>query len=200
MAATAKNFDNTKTIWNFADIWVNCGLPAVGAKPVIASDGTPDSATSPTCKHVGYLRGDTKVMYKSTKKDARDAQHTAPHRSRRDEESVRVESRWLQVLDTDLLDILVDGVTVSTVTGGKLVEAGGKRDIATSVVYVIAERTDAPGKYLCAVIFAAIFTEGLELTFNQEAEMDAPFGLDGQIVPSRADGKQLWSWYIDDSA
>lgn len=200
MAATAKNFDNTKTIWNHADIWVGCGLPAVGAKPVIASDGTPDSATSPTCQHVGYLRGDTKVMYKSTKVDARDAQHTAPHRSRRSEESVRVESRWLQVLDTALLDTLVDGATVSTVTGGKLVEMGGKRDIATSVVYIIAERTDVAGKYMCAVIFAGIFTEGLELTFNAEAEMDAPLGIDGQIVPSRADGKQLWSWYIDDSA
>lgn len=200
MPGTAKTYDNTKTIWRAADIWYDCSIPAAGAKPTLHTDGTPESVANPTAKHAGYLRGGTKYFYKWTKKDAMDDQHTAPHRSKRTGEELRVESRWLQVLDSALLNLLASGGTLSTVADGKLLELGGKRDITTTCVYVIAERVDSPGKYICVVIFAAISTEGLEFTFSEEDENDSPLALAGQTVASRADGKQLGSIYIQDAA
>lgn len=200
MAGTPKNYDNTRTVWGHADIWIDCAMPAAGAKPTLHTDGTPDATANPNAKHVGYLRPNTKWTYKSTKVDARDYQHTAPHRSKRGEESMRVESRWLQVLDADLLSGIVDGVTVTDVSDGTLVEAGGKRDIATTCVYIIAQRADVAGKYICIVILAALFTEGLEVTFDPEGENDSPLGIDAQAVPSRAEGRQLGQFYIQDSA
>ena len=199
MAGTVKTYDNTKTIWKACDIWFDCSIPAAAAKPTLATDGTPDATANPTAKHAGYLRGGTKAMYKWEKKDARDDQHTAPHRSKRTGEEMRVESRWLQVLDATLLNLLASGGTLSTVSDGKLVEFGGNRTITTTCVYVIGERVDSPGKYICFVIFAAISTEGVEFTFSEEDENDSPLGLTGQVIASRADGKQLGSIYIQDS-
>ena len=200
MAGTAKDYNNARTIWRSCDVWIDCAIPAAGAKPTLHTDGTPESVANPSAKHVGYLRGGTKFLYKWTKKDAMDDQHTAPHRSKRVGEELRIEGRWLQVLDSVLLDSLSSGGTLSTPSGGKLLELGGDRTITTTCVYLIAERVDSPGDYICCIIFAAIPTEGLEFTFSEEDESDSPLGLTGQVIASRADGKQLGSIYIDDPA
>lgn len=200
MAGTAKNLTNTHTIWNPCDIWTGCSAPAPGSKPTLHTDGTPDATANPTAKHGGILKGNVKWSYKSTYREATSHQLTAPHRRRRSAETVRAEGQWAKVLDTDILDAFVDGVTVSTVSGGKLVEGGGKRDISSTCAYLIAERVDSPGKYLCLVILDGVFTEGLEITFDQENENGSPFGISGNAVPSRADGKNLFMFYIDDPA
>jgi hypothetical protein len=200
MAGTAKNINSARTIWNPCDIWVGCSIPAAGAKPTLHTDGTPDSTANPSAKHLGILKGNVKWSFKSTLMEARSHQLTAPHRRRRGAEELKVEARWAQVLDTDLVDAVVDGVTVSTVTGGKIVEGGGKREITTTCVYIIAERVDSPGDYICLVVLDAAFTEGLEITFDQENESDSPLGISGNAIPSRADGKQLFIYYLDDPA
>lgn len=200
MAGTAKAYSNSRSIWNICDVWYGCSVPAAGAKPTLHTDGTPDATANPNAEHVGLLKENFKWFYKSAYMEARSHQLTAPHRRRRGSEEFRGEGRWLQVLDSDLIDALVDGATVSSVTGGKLVEFGGKRDIASTCVYIISERVDSPGKYICIVFFDGVFTEGLEFTFDNENESSSPLGITGNSVPSRADGRQIGSVYIDDPA
>lgn len=195
MAAGTINYDNTKTMWNQAEIWIGCAIPAAGAEPVLIN-GKPDLATSINAKHIGYLEAGAKWSYKWTEAVARDGQHTAPHRRKIVEEMMTIEAQWKQVLDLDNAAALSVGGTKIVTTNGQSLTFGGKKTIATTCTYVISEKVGDPGYYVVAIIYDGYNTEGLEVDMSNAGESNSPIKIVGNSVASRAAGDDLGQWHV----
>lgn len=200
MAGVADAFDNTKVMWEAGKVYVGAAVPAASAPPTIVTlaDGTLalDAVTNPSAVHVGYTEKGTVCKYNWTKKDAMDNEHTAPHLTRIVAEEMSIEGAWKQLLDPTLVETLSVGGTKASVTGGSIVEFGGKPTPTAQCVCVVAPRANDSTKAVVFMIYSAYNTEGVTLTNDLENEASSPFKFVGLSLASRARGKQMGQIYI----
>jgi hypothetical protein len=107
-----------------------------------------------------------------------------------------IEGAFKQILDPVLLETISVGGTKATVTGGNIVEFGGKPTPTAQCIAVVAPRADDSTKAVVFMIFSGYNTEGVTLTNNLEDEASSPFKFVGLSVASRARGKQMGVIFI----
>lgn len=200
MAGVADAFDGTKTMWEAGKVYVGAAVPAAGAAPTIVTlaDGSLalDAVTNPSAVHVGYTEKGTVCKYNWTKKDATDNEHTAPHATKIVAEEMTIEGAWKNLLDPALVETMSVGGTKATVTGGSIVEFGGKPTPTATCIVVVAPRRDDPTKAMVFMIYSGYNTEGVTFTNDLENEASSPFKFVGLSVASRARGKQMGQIFI----
>lgn len=198
MGASSVNFDKTKTMWNMGYVWLNCAVPAVDSIITVVANSngepTPDSTENPSAVHLGYTDKGTKCSYKFTKTDATDDEHYMPHDMKITAESMSIEGGWKQLLDSALLVPMSVGGTLTSPTGGKLVQFGGLDTITPTCIAVFAPKKNDATKFIQFVIFSGYNTEGVEWSNTKEGEAVSPFKFEALAVSTRAKGKQ--SGYI----
>lgn len=196
MPSIADAFDKTKTMWMPGKLYIGISPPAFGGVVTLDVNGLPDATENPNAKHIGMTRAGTKLFYKMTKADAKSDELPAPHDSKITGEEMRIEGRWLQVLDDALLASISVGGVSNTITGGKKVSFGGKGTIPTTCVLVVAPRKNDPTKFIQFCIYAGYNSEGVEIDVNSEKENDSPFVFRGQAVIGRTVNDMMGYFFI----
>jgi len=200
MAGVADGSNGATTMWNAGRVFILASVPAGGAAPTVATlaDGTLtlDATAHPNAVHIGMTEKGTVCKYSWTKKDAMDDEHTAPHATRIVAEEMTIEGAWKQILDATLVEKMSVGGTKSSVTGGNIVEFGGKLTPTAMCVCVVAPRQDDPTKAIVFMLYSAYNTEGITFTNTKEDEASSPFKFVGLSVTSRAAGKQMGVVFI----
>ncbi|HKS27077.1 MAG TPA: hypothetical protein VJS44_04630 [Pyrinomonadaceae bacterium] len=200
MPAGTTNFNKQKTMWNPGYVYYGCAVPAPGAIITVVIDAngipTPDATENPNHIHLGYTPKGTKCLYKWTKTDATDNEHTMPHDVRLTGEEMTITGQWKQLLDADLLEKMSVGGTKSSITGGTLIDFGGQDVLTPACIAVFAPRKEDPTKIIQFVLYSAYNTEGVEFTNDKDAEADSPFTFVGLSLANRPKKKQAGYIYI----
>jgi hypothetical protein len=183
-------------MWNAGQVWTGLSIPGAGAGPTLATDGTPDATANPNAKHIGMTDKGTKCTYSFTKKDAMDDEHTGPHATRIVQEVMTIEGAWKQVLDAALLAKISVGGNNASITGGNVVQFGGKQQPTADCIAVIAPRSDNAAKFVCFMLYSCYNESGVQLSNTKEDETSSPFKFTALAVQSRAVGDQLGQMLI----
>lgn len=198
MAATAKNYDAQTTVSGPVDIWMECGVPGAGAAPTLASDGTPDSVSSPNAVHAGMLKTGGKVGINAEIQERTSDNLVAPYEIRLLTAQMTIGGDMLQ-MDANLLGLITPGGTedASPPTDKTGVTIGALAVVNSSAVYAIWERKVA-GKFFNAVIYDAYQANGFELALNRNEDGAAEVEFRSLAVGSRATPDQVGALWLDD--
>ena len=195
MAATPKAYSTAMVELGPGDIWLNVGLPAAGARIVLASDGTPDSVTNPSCKHLGMTTEGAKLIYSPSITNFESDEQTAPIISQNVGEEVKIEGTMIQVLDTALITYLIAGATYSTAAGYEQNVMGGKQTVPTFTVAYIAPIYADTTKFLVFNLYKAYNAAGWQTDVSRKKMAAVPFSFMGLSISTRPAGEQaanLW--------
>jgi hypothetical protein len=198
MAATAKNYSALTTVSGPVDIWLECGVPGAGAAPTLASDGTPDDATSPNAVHAGMLKTGGGFNVNAELQERTSDNLSAPYEVRVLTATMAITGDMLQ-FDAELLGLITPSATVdgSPPTGKTGVTIGDVTAVNSSCVYGIWERKTA-GKYYNVVIYDAYQANGFELALNRNEDGAAEVSFQSIAVTSRAAVDRTGAIWLDD--
>ena len=192
MAATAKSYDATKIILGPGDLWVNVGVPSAGARLTLASDGTPDSVSSPNAKHVGMTKEGCELTYKPSITDFSADELTSPFISRLMAEEVSIKGEMFQVFDWSLLQKMTVGGTYNTNTAYEEMTIGGLSAVATVSIALIAPDINNPTtKFVVAQLYKTYNKAGWNFRITRKNPASLPFEFMGLSVTTRSAGDQV---------
>ena len=195
MAATPKSYNTAYIELGPGDIWLNVGLPAGGARIVLASDGTPDSVTNPSCKHLGMTTEGAKLIYTPNITEFESDEQTAPVIVQNVGEGAKIEGTMIQVLDTALITYLLAGATYATAAGYEQNTFGGKQTVATFTVAYIAPVYADITKFLVFNLYKAYNAAGWSADLSRKKMAGVPFSFTALSISTRTAGDQagnLW--------
>lgn len=197
MAATPKNYSALTTVNGPVDIWMECGVPGAGAAPTLATDGTPDDASSPNAVHAGMLKTGGGLNVAAELQERTSDNLVSPYEIRVLTASMAITGDMLQV-DAELLGLITPGATVdgSPPTGKTGVTIGSISAVNSSCVYAVWERKTA-GKYYNAVIYDAYQANGFELALNRNEDGAAEVEFRSLAVTTRATVDQVGAIWLD---
>lgn len=193
MAATAKNYSTTTLEIGPGDIWLNVGVPGAGARITLASDGTPDSVSNPSCVHLGMTQEGSKCIYTPNLQVFESDELTAPILTQNVGEVLSIEGTMLQVLDTSILSYLVAGGTRTTGSGYEQITIGGKQTVATFTIAVIAPVYADVTKFVVYNIYKGYNSAGFNFDISRKKMAAIPFKFEAQSISTRAAGDQAGS-------
>lgn len=175
------------------DIWVDVGLPAASATVVLAADGTPDSATNGSARHLGKLKDGAKISYKPKINEYYSDEGTSPFRLILDLDELTISGSWMQLQDSQLLTRMLAGSTRTTdtttyqqITGGGLVTPP-----STYVICAVWQQPEAPTKYVSVVGYKMFASDGVDFNITKKNPADSPFTLKALAIDSRAVGDTM---------
>lgn len=197
MAATPKDYNSATTISGPVDIWAECGVPGAGAAPTLASDGTPDDATSPNATHAGMLKTGGSINVNAELQERTSDNLSAPYEVKVKTAIMELGGDMLQ-FDATLLALITPGATIdgSPPTGKTGVTIGDVSAVNSSCVYGVWERKTA-GKYFNAVLYDAYQANGFELALNREEDAAAEVLFRSLSVGSRAAVDRTGALWLD---
>lgn len=195
MAATAKNYQTSMVEIGPGDIWLNVGLPGAAARIVLASDGTPDSVTNPSCVHLGMSLDGAKLIYTPNITEYESDEQTSPIIVQNVKEVMGIQGSMLQTLDTSLLSYLIAGGTKATGAQYEEVAIGGKQTVATFTVLYVAPIYNDPTKFLTYLLYKAYNKSGFSMDVSRKKMSSIAFDFNGMAISSRAAGDQTGKAY-----
>jgi len=198
MAATAKNYSALTTVSGPVDIWAKCGVPGAGAAPTLASDGTPDSVSSPNAVHMGMLKTGGGMAINAEVQERTSDNLSAPYEVRVLTAVMSIKGDMLQ-FDSELLGIITPGATEDTSppTGKTGVTIGAVSAVNSSCIYAVWERKTA-GKFYNAVVYNGYQANGFDLKLNRNEDGVAEVEFKSLAVTSRANVDQVGAISLDD--
>ena len=194
MAGTAKDINVTEIHQGPGDLWV-IGTPPVDATPrlVLASDGTPDSATHGTCVHLGALSEATTRVKPAVQMLELD-QLDAPFDVYLGEISAELEASFAQLEMAKLARALGVG-NYSTASGYKQVTFGGTTTVPTFCLAAISPQKENALRHLVSVLFKCAAAGGFSVSFGRGAASVYKCNFVGLSDTARTVGKQLVNIY-----
>lgn len=190
MAATAKNYATAMVEIGPGDIWLNVGLPGAGARIVLASDGTPDSVTNPSCVHLGMTVDGAKLIYTPNINEFESDEQTSPIIVQNSAEVLGIQGSMLQTLDTALLAYLIAGGTRTTGAQFEEIAIGGKQTVATFTVAYIAPIYADVTKFLVYNIYKSYNKAGFQMDVSRKKMSAIAFDFNAISITTRAAGDQ----------
>ena len=194
MPGTAKDIQPTKIHQGYGDLWV-IGTPPVDATPrlVLASDGTPDSATHGTCVHLGAIN-DCRFSAKPTIHNLELDQLDAPFDIYLGELAAQLEATFAQVEMTKLSRALGVGA-YGAGSGYKQVTFGGLVVVPTFCLAAISPTKEAALKHVIVVLFKAAAAGGFQVIFGRGQASLYKCNFIALADIGRTAGKQMFNVY-----
>jgi hypothetical protein len=199
MPGTAKNYNANQIILGPADVWLNVGVPAAGARMVLHTDGTPDD-TNTGCVHLGMTVGGTTFEYVPEIQDFSSDELTAPHLSRIITERATLKGEFLQVFNWNLLERMTVGGTKSTTTSYEQLTFGGLSTISTFSVALIGQDISGSSEYWVVQLYKTFNRAGFNFTVTRKDQSRAPFEFNGMAITSRANTDQIGNFWHQGAA
>lgn len=190
MAATAKNYATAMVEIGPGDLWLNVGLPGAAARIVLASDGTPDSVTNPSCVHLGMTTDGAKLLYTPNITEYESDEQTSPIIVQNVKEVLGISGNMIQTLDSVLLSYLIAGGTRTAGSGYEEVAIGGKQTVATFTVAYIAPIYADTTKFLVYNLYKAYNKAGFSIDVSRKKMSAIAFDFNGMAISTRAVGDQ----------
>lgn len=192
MAGTAKSYDATKIILGPGDLWAKVAVPTAGNRLTVHTDGTPESVANPTAKHIGMTKEGCEVSYKPSVEEFTADELTSPFLSRIVGEVLAIKGEMFQVFDWALLAAMTVGGTYNTNMAYEELTIGGKSDVVTVSVALIAPDINNPTtKFVVAQLYKSYNKEGWAFRVTRKQPASLPFNFEGQAVTTRASGDQV---------
>lgn len=198
MAVTAKAYSALTTVSGPVDVWAKNGVPGAAAAPTLASDGTPDSVSNPSAKHMGMLLKGGGFSVNAELQERKSDNLVAPYEIRVLTATMSIKGDMLQ-FDAALLGLITPGATIpgTPPTAKTGITIGSVSAVNSSCVMAVWERKTA-GKFYNAVIYSAYQKNGFDLALNRNEDGAADVEFASLAVTSRASTDQVGAVWLDD--
>ena len=189
MSATPTTFNPNKLEVGPGTAW-KVDVPAVGAKLLLATDGTPDSTFNP--KHLGHTEGGW-VFKASASFDKYFVDEIAdPVYQSRGDSSASLAATLMQGADVDLLVLLSPGQGTKTSGTGYEGVSGGSIPLVYYSVALIYPTIADPTKFVVIQLYKCVNTAGIEKTIQRKGLSKTPVTFEGVAVTSRPATDQVF--------
>lgn len=191
MAGTSKDIQVAEIHQGPGDLWVIPTAP-VDATPrlTLASDGTPDSTTHPSCVHLGAIQSAITTTVKGEMAPIDLDQYDAPFDNYATNLEAKIEAEMAQTEMQKLQRALGVGA-YDTQAGYKHVTFGGLLTVPTVCLAAISAKRASPLKHVISILFKSAAVAGFQVAIGRGAASTYKLEFLGLGDPERTAGKQV---------
>lgn len=195
MAGTATNYDVNAIAQTAGLLWGKVAIPTAGARLTLHTDGTPDATANPEAMHLGMTREGAAFSTKPEFTEFFADEFEDPIKKSIARSEAVISAELLQVMDTEIAELMLPGSTRTTASGYEQVTFGGSTSFTYNSFALIFPTEADNTKFGVFQLYKAINDGGLAVEIGRTKLSGLSVALKGQAVTSRAAGDTTGSYW-----